>query len=125
LITAGGLAIDAYVHADLAANFDPIETSTISQGDLFRIEAGLAALAALVIIVWSHRVAAAFAALVSLSALVVLLIYRYADVGQIGPIPNMYEPVWYAEKTWSLIGEAVAFAGALALLVLPRRADRS
>jgi hypothetical protein len=35
-----------------------------------------------------------------------VLLYRYVDVGAIGPVPNMYEPVWYAEKLRSLYAEA-------------------
>jgi methionine synthase II (cobalamin-independent) len=42
VIVAAGLAIDAYVHLDLASTYDVVKTSTLSQGDLFRVEAVLA-----------------------------------------------------------------------------------
>jgi hypothetical protein len=43
LLPATGLAVDAYLHAGLAPVYDGIHGS-ISQGDLFRIDAGAAAL---------------------------------------------------------------------------------
>ena len=66
LATAAALAVDAYVHADLvdhyAANRSP---GTLSQGDLFHIEAGAASLAALLIILKGWRGFWAFAAIVA------------------------------------------------------------
>lgn len=123
VIAAAGLAVDAYVHADLAAGFDA-NGAHITQGTLFRLEAGLAALAALLVLVHGRRLAAAFALLVSLSALGAVLLYRYVDVGTLGPLPNMYEAFWYTEKTVSAVAEAVAAGASAALLlvqVIPRR----
>ena len=125
VIAAAGLAVDAYVHADLASGFDANGTSTISQGQLFRVQAGLAALAALLVLVNGRRLASAFALVISLSALGALLLYRYVDVGSLGPLPNMYEPVWYTEKTVTAVAEgiaAVASAVLLAAQLVPRRA---
>ena len=117
VLTAAGLAIDAYVHADLAGAYDPVRHS-ISQGTLFRIEAGLAAFAALLIVVTAHRAAWAVAFLVAAGGLAAVLLYRYVDVGTLGPLPNMYEPIWFAKKTFSAVAEAVAAAAALAGLVI-------
>jgi hypothetical protein len=114
LITAGGLAVDAYVHADLAANYDLVG-SAITQGTLFRIEAGASAAAALLVVAVGGRLVYAAAAAVAGSALAVLLLYRYVNVGSIGPIPNMYEPVWYTEKSVAAIAEAAAAAAASGL----------
>jgi hypothetical protein len=123
VIAAAGLAVDAYVHADLAGQFDGNGTH-LTQGTLFRLQAGLAALAALLVLVHGKRLAAAFALLIAGSALGAVLLYRYVDVGAIGPLPNMYEPIWYTEKTVTAIAEAVAAAAGAALLVIqlvPRR----
>ncbi len=121
VIVVAGLAVDAYVHLDVASGYDPVKTSTLSQGDLFRVQSAAAILAALLLIVRPRRWTAALAALVSGSAVAAVLVYRYVDVGQIGPIPSMYEATWYTEKTVSAIAEAAAFVAALALLfVLPR-----
>jgi plastocyanin len=112
LLVAAGLAVDAYVHADLAPAYDGIRAS-ISQGDLFRIEAGLAAAAALIVLVVGRRTGFGLAFAVAASALGPLLLYRYVDVGRLGPLPNMYEPSWFAEKTIAAVAEAAAAAAAL------------
>ena len=123
VVAAAGLAVDAYVHADLAAGFDA-NGSDISQGTLFRVEAALASLAALLVLVHGRRLAAAFALVVSLSAFGAVLLYKYVDVGTLGPLPNMYEPIWYTEKTVSMVAEGVAAVASAALLLVqlvPRR----
>lgn len=117
VLTAAGLAVDAYIHADLAGAYDPVRNS-ISQGTLFRIEAGAAAFAALLILVTARRAAWAVAFLVAASALGAILLYRYVNVGNLGPLPNMYEPIWFAKKSTAAVAEAVATAAALAGLVL-------
>lgn len=117
-ITAAALGYDAYVHADLAANYDAIKTSTVSQGDLFRVEAGLAALGAALALVRPRRYSAGFAAVVAGGGLAALIAYRYWDIGRLGPVPDMYEPVWFAEKTHTTIAQAIGTATALALLAV-------
>lgn len=113
LVTALALGADAYVHADLAGTYDAV-TGTISQGNLFRLEAAAAALAAVLVIVLGNRPAWGWAILVGASALGAVLLYRYVDVGALGPLPNMYEPVWYPEKTASAVAEGVGTLAALA-----------
>ncbi len=126
LLVAAGLAVDAYVHADLAPVYDGIRAS-ISQGDLFRIEAGVAAAAALIVLVAGRRAGFGLAFAVSASALGVLLLYRYVDVGRLGPLPDMYEPSWFGEKTLAAVAEAAAVvlsAGGLLWQVRHRQAAR-
>jgi len=127
LVTAAGLIIDAYVHFDLASNYDIIKTSTVSQGDLFRVEAVVAILTAIAIIARPRRYTAAAAFVVAASALGVLLVYRYDNVGAIGPIPSMYEAVWFTEKTVAALSEAVAtiFAALAFLATGTRRSSDS
>ena len=113
-----GLAIDAFVHFDLASAFAGVKTSTLSQADLFRVEAVAAIVAAVALLVRPRRYTVAFAFLVALAGTVAVVLYRYVDVGKIGPIPDMYDPFWApAEKTLSLIGEAAATVAGLWLLV--------
>ena len=118
LVVAAGLAIDAYVHLDLASTYDVVNTSTLSQGDLFRVEAALAIVAGVALLVRPRRYTAWFAFLVSAGGVAAVLVYRWVDVGKLGPLPNMYEPYWYGEKTLSLVAEAIAAAAAAVLLVL-------
>ncbi len=121
LVAAAALAVDAYVHAKLADRYDPV-VATVSQGDLFRIEAGLAALAALLVLVRHRRPADAFGLSVAAGGLAALLLYRYVDVGAFGPFPDMYEPVWFADKWASVFSQAAAIAATAFLLVTaPRR----
>jgi hypothetical protein len=122
IITAFGLAIDAYEHLKVAHNYTFNKTSTLSEADLFRTEAVLAIVAAVLVLVWFSRWAAAVALAVAGGGLALLLLYRYVDVGKIGPIPDMYEPLWGVQgKKWSVAGEAIAIVGSLALLIVPRR----
>jgi len=117
-VVAAGFGYDAYAHFDLAANFDA-NRALISQGMLFRAEAVVAVLAAVLVLVIRHRAAMLFAVLIGGSALGAVLLYRYVDLGALGPLPDMYEPTWYPEKTLSAIAEAVAVIGAVALLPKP------
>lgn len=116
LSTAAALAIDAYVHADLIDLYARNRSDGLSQGELFRVEAAVSALAALLVLGLprARRLVWAVAFVVAASALGGVLIYANYDLGAIGPIPDMYEPSWYGEKTLSAVAEAVA-AGASAL----------
>ncbi|MEY9877284.1 hypothetical protein ABH931_006808 [Streptacidiphilus sp. MAP12-33] len=124
VLTAAALAVDAYVHADLAPGYDAIRAS-VSQGALFRVEAGAAALAALLVLVARRsRMVWLFAFLVAAGGVGAVLLYRYVDVGGLGPFPDMYEPVWYPEKSLSAVAEAVGAATALLGLSLAWRRRR-
>jgi hypothetical protein len=46
-----------------------------------------------------RRYTVAIAALVAGSALLVVLVDRYNDIGQLGPIPSTYNPVRCVTKT--------------------------
>jgi hypothetical protein len=119
VIVVAGLAIDAYVHFHLASAFKQNKTSTLSETDLFRAEAVAAIVAALALLLRPRRYTAAFAFLVAAAGTVAVVVYRYVNVGKIGPIPNMYDPYWLpAEKTLSLVAEAVAAVAALALVAM-------
>lgn len=123
LVAAAGLAVDAYIHAKLAGQYDAI-TSNISQGNLFRVEAAFASLAALLILVWRRPVTAAFAWLVAAGGLAVLLLYRYVDVGAHGPLPNMYEPIWSYDKKVTVVSQVVTMIAASFLLFTHRDDDQ-
>lgn len=118
LAAAGCLGVDAYVHAHLAPIYAGIHAA-ISQATLFRIEASLAGLAALAVLVSGRRSVRLFAFLIAAGGLAAVLLYRYVNVGQLGPLPNMYEPTWFTEKTLSAFVEgAAAFLMAISLLPL-------
>ncbi|MHA6758414.1 hypothetical protein [Streptacidiphilus sp. PAMC 29251] len=125
ILAALGLAVDAGIHAKLAGQYDAV-TASISEGTLFRVEAGAAALAVVLVLAWRKRPGDLFAVLTALAGLAAILVYRYVDLGAFGPLPDMYEPIWSSDKTWALIGQAVAVLTLVPLLVpgrLTRRND--
>lgn len=122
VVVVAGLVLDAVLHLVLAGRYGPVRTSVLSQADLFRAEAVVALLAALLLVVHPRRWTAAVAAAVAGSALAALLVYRYTDLGPLGPIPSMYEPVWYGRKAAAAVAEAAALLAAVLLVtVLMRR----
>jgi hypothetical protein len=124
LLAAAGLAVDAYVHADLAPQYDAVDAA-VSQGDLFRVEAAVSALAALLVLAWRRLPADVFGWLVAAGGFALIVIYRYVDVGAFWPVPNMYEPVWFTEKWVAAIAQLVAVAATTALIAADvRRARR-
>ncbi|MBI4899775.1 MAG: hypothetical protein HY829_04780 [Actinobacteria bacterium] len=128
LVTVAGLAADAYFHWQLAPRFDTLigaASPYISQGQLFRVEAASAVVAILVLLLTRNRLGALVAFLVAAGGLAALLVYAFVDVGGFGPLPDMYDPTWYAEKTVTAVAEAVAAIAALWLLLLKVRTNRS
>jgi hypothetical protein len=117
LITVVGLGIDAYVHLDLASTYSEA-AAPISEGVLFRTEAVLALLTALALILSARRLSFLAGLAVSASALTLMLVSRYADLGSLGPFPDLYDPVWFAEKLWAACGEAAASVASLAGILL-------
>jgi hypothetical protein len=125
VIVVVGLAIDAYVHFDLAHAFDNEKTSTLSVGDLFRGEATVAIIAALALLLRPRWYTAAFAAVVAGAGFVAVLVTRYVNIGAFGPFPNTYDPYWQPTGKWlSAIAEGVAALAALALFASTLRAER-
>ncbi len=118
VLVALGLAYDAYVHLDLAPSYDAIK-ATVSQGQLFRVEAVVALIAAVLVLVSDNRVVWLLAGGIGLAGVVAVVLLRYVDVPAIGPFPSMYEPVWFTEKTLSAYAE-----GAVAVLAGAREVRR-
>jgi hypothetical protein len=113
IATATALGIDAVVHWQNASAYDAV-AATVSQGELFRAEAAVAVVVGLLVLLWPRPGSWLAALLVAASALGAVLLYRYVDVGALGPLPDMYENTWrvpgkllsaYAE------GAAVVLAG--------------
>ena len=116
VVAAAALAVDAYYHAKLADQYDLVHKS-VSEGNLFRAESGLASLAALLLLVRRRPSSEVFAWLVAAGGLAAVLVYRYVDVGALGPLPNMYEPLWFHDKRLSALSQAVALVAVTFLLV--------
>src|SRR5205809_602156 len=50
LTVAGALGVSAAIHVDLAATYDAVRSTSVSQGDLFRLEALAALIAAVAVL---------------------------------------------------------------------------
>lgn len=107
LLIAAALGIDAVVHLDLASGYQLGAPGGIGEGNLFRIEAAVAILVGLYVLIRGSRPAYAAAVVVAGSAFIAVLLYRYVDIPAIGPLPSMYEPVWFFEKTLSAAAEGL------------------
>lgn len=116
-ITVIGLAIDAVVHLKVAGDYDGVG-ATVSEGTLFRVEAVTAIIAAILLVVRPGRLTAAFAAIVAGGGTALLVLYYFVNVGPLGPLPNMYEHVWFSEKVVTLVAQTVATLSALVLVAI-------
>lgn len=114
IVIAAALLVDAVIHLQLAANYQLAAPGGIGQGNLFRIQAAAAILAAIYVLVRGSRGAYVTAAIVALAAFAAVVLYRYVQVPAIGPIPSMYEPIWFLEKTLTAVAEGVG--GVLAVI---------
>lgn len=121
VVIAVALVVDAFVHLRLAPGYQQSAPGGIGAGHVFRIEAVAALVVAAWVLLRGSRTALLAAFAVGLSAVVAVVLYRYVNVPGFGPLPAMYEPVWFPEKTLSAVAEAVAALVALvALAVAPR-----
>ena len=127
LVAVLGLAYSAYAHWHLRGSYTGNRTSTLSQADVFAVQAiACVVVAALLVLTGSRRPLPGWASLgvwvlafaVSAGSLTAVLLYRYVDIGRLGPLPDMYEPAWYALKTRSAVAEAAATVASLAGLGL-------
>ncbi len=106
VLTVIALAVDAYVHLHLAPTYDPIR-ATVSEGQLFRLEAAAAIVAGLLLLVVDNRVSWLLALLVLGAGAAAVLFYQYVNLGAIGPLPDMYDAYWSGLKVASLVAEGV------------------
>ena len=113
--TAVLLGIDAYVHFHDAHFYHAVATSTLSEATLFRVQAAVAVVVAVALLVYPSRVVWALAVLVAASAFGAVLLYRYVDVGTLGPLPDLYEATWSSPgKVASAVAEGLATLLAIA-----------
>jgi hypothetical protein len=112
--TAAALIVDAVVHWRDAPFYD-VSNEALSQGHLFRIQAAVAIVVAVAILVWPRRLVWGIAFLVAATAVGAVVLYTYVNVGSLAGLPNMYEPSWGPPgKLLSAIAEGAGALFALA-----------
>jgi uncharacterized protein (TIGR03382 family) len=115
ICTAAALIIDAVVHLKDAPFYDASTQALLSQGQLFRIQAGVAIVVAAAVLVWPRRLVWVIAFLVAASAVGAVVLYTYVNVGSLAGLPDMYEPSWGPPgKALSAIAEGAGALFALA-----------
>lgn len=114
IVIAAALVVDAVVHLMLAPGYEQAAPGGLGQGTLFVVQSIVALLIAVYVLVRGSKLSYALAAMIAFAALFAVILYRYVDVPAIGPIPAMYEPIWYFEKTLTAVVEAIA--GILAII---------
>ena len=119
ICAAAALIIDAVVHLKDARFYDASTQALLSQGQLFRIQAGVAIVVAAAVLIWPRRLVWLIAFLVAASAVGAVVLYTYVNVGSLAGLPDMYEPSWGPPgKALSAIAEGT---GALFALAWPGR----
>lgn len=117
ITVAVGLAVDAYVHLDLAPTYAE-GGGLINEGVLFRAEAAAALLTAIAVTITGRRAGYLAGLAVAVSALAAMLVSRYVNLGAIGPFPDLYDPVWFPEKLLAMFAEGAASLAALLGFIL-------
>jgi len=105
VIAAACLGISAYVHLHLASRYG--FPGTISGETIFRVQGIVAATVGVLLLVTGNKWVWVAAALVGLASFAAVMLYRYVDVGAIGPLPNMYDSTWQPspDKLLSAVAE--------------------
>lgn len=128
IATATALGIDAVVHWQNASAYDAV-TATISQGQLFRAEAAVAVAVGLLVLVRPRPSSWLAALAVAASALAAVLLYRYVDLGPLGPLPDMYENTWQVPgkllSAWAEGAAVILATLGLLTITAPHRRARS
>ena len=111
IVVAVLLGINAYIHFVLAVPFIGNAGTLFSQGDLFRLQGILNIVAAILVVVWRHKLSAVFAGLIAAGGLfaVVASVFFPLDMSMLGG-PVIFEPSWYDQKIISAVVQALAIA---------------
>ena len=92
VLAAACLGVSAFVHLHLAHRYG--YPGTINGETLFKIQGVVAAAIGVLLLVTGNKWVWAAAALVGLASFGAVMLYRYVNVGAIGPLPNMYDATW-------------------------------
>ncbi|MCW2696295.1 MAG: hypothetical protein JWR62_1380 [Modestobacter sp.] len=120
VVAAAALALSAYVHWDLARG-PLVAGGHVTVAGLFTAQAVVAIVVAVVVLLRPGRAAWTAVAVVGLASLAALVLSVYVQIPAVGPLPTLYEPLWYGEKVLAVAAAAVAAVAALVALTGRRR----
>lgn len=121
IAAAVALAVSAYVHVDLALGRPWVADGQVTLAGLFIGDAVAAAVTGLWVLVQGSRLAWLVAGLVALVSALALLVTTYVQVPAVGPLPSIYDPLWYPDKSVAFAAAAVASVIAAVVLAVGSR----
>lgn len=124
VLLAAALAVDAIVHIHLAPLYQSSNPGGIGQGNLFYIESAVSILVGLYVLLRGSKLSYLLALIVTASAALAATLSVYVGLPAIGPIPALYEPVWYFEKALSVVAEWIGVVLAIIGLAIGGRKRR-
>jgi uncharacterized membrane protein HdeD (DUF308 family) len=126
VVTAALLGVDAFVHLHYAHSYDQFHSSTMSEGTLFRIQGVVAIVVGVLLLIRPSVLTWTLSLLVAGSAVVAVTLYTYVNVGQLGPLPNLYENTWSPPgKVLSAVAELIAAVLSIIGLTMALRSRRA
>lgn len=125
VLGALALGFSAYLHVRIASERPPLfADGQVTLSGLFVAQAVAATLVTLWVLARGDRLAWLAFALVALSSLAALVLSVYVQIPSVGPLPVIYEPIWYLDKYLAAGAAAIAAVVALVALATTRRPDR-
>ena len=118
----GALLVSGVVHAVLVSRYQAVGDQ-ITQGQLFAVQAALVTVVAGWLLIRDSATAWVLGLLVTAGSLAAVLVTYYVSVPAVGPLPSLYEPLWFPSKVASAVAESafVVLAAARFARVRSRR----
>ena len=122
LLGTACLAISAYTHLHLAPVYD--FGPPITLGQLFVAQGVISGVLGLWLLVRNDRLAWLLAGALMVASAAAVLVSARAQIPAFGPLPGIYEPVWYPEKVVSAVSEVFFLVVLMARFILGQRPRR-
>lgn len=122
IVGALALGFSAYLHFKIASHNRPwFENGGIRLSGLFVAQAIAATVVSLWVLVQGIRLAWLAFGAVAIASLVAVVTSTYVEIPAIGPLPKLYDPVWYDDKVLAAVSAGIASIVALVALATARR----
>jgi NO-binding membrane sensor protein with MHYT domain len=122
VVGALALGFSAYLHFKIASNDRPLfEDGGVRLSGLFVAQAIAATLVSLWVLAQGIRLAWLAFGAVAIASLVAVVMSTYVEIPAIGPLPKIYDPVWYDDKVLAAVSAGIASLVAVVALATARR----